>query len=93
MTTIVKLRAQYTNLPGGTCYRGETIGVDDEIARGLIARGHAEAVERVTKPITDTRTLKGFAKVNLLRRRIREYGAVPAGGIEAMAEQLRSLGG
>ncbi len=96
MKTIVKLRAQFTAPGGGTTYPGERIGVDAATAKHLIETGAAvlipELVERATKPVTDTTALKGFAKLNWLRARIRECGAEPTGRtVAAMEDQLRSL--
>ncbi len=51
-----------------------------------------ELVERTTKPIANTPTLKGAAKLSWLRKRIREYGVGPKGcTIVVLTDQLYHL--
>lgn len=65
MTTIVKLKAQFTGLGGGTAYAGEMIGVDADTAANLIRSGAAVAVnKKVARPTPDPMpTTDGFGGV------------------------------
>ena len=104
--TVVKLKAIFTDDKGGTTFPGDVIRVDDDLAKKMIRTGGAVAVANVgkpypgdypahlaaTKPVVDTQGMKGIAKVNHLRKLIRERGEVPRGGVDAMTHQLRVIG-
>lgn len=103
MKQIVRLRSVYTDRGGGTSYPGERVGIEPEVARRLIASGAAEAVDgdtgkravdsRAVKPASEPQELKGLAKLNWYRERIREAGGKPKGRtqVELMA-QYEALG-
>ncbi len=106
MVVIVKLKAMFTGRGGGTSYKGEMIGVDEDTAKNLIRSGSAVAVNRekivrnritiepprATKPVIDAPELRGFAKLKWFRDQIREFNKEPKGRtIVELSSQLEEL--
>jgi hypothetical protein len=86
----IKLRAMYRDA-GATCYAGETIGVEPKEADRLISMGFAQDAT-MTKPVTDTTGLRGFAKMKWYRDEIRSRGGEPTGNtLVGLEDQYKAV--
>ncbi len=99
MKMIVKLKTAFVAKGGGKCYAGETIGVSRKVGKHLIASGAATEVERrveevpqLTTAVTNVRDLRGDAKKDWLRKKIKDMGRTPdSDTIVGLTAQLRAL--